>query len=117
MDVSPFDPVIEAFNTDDPVHRIGVLSSRLAEDAEVSHVHGEVVGPVAFSDDIGQIRHWLPGCTAELSGEVRSVQRWDAQAWILRTADGAVFASGEYVGHRSTDGRYTHLASIPDAHE
>jgi hypothetical protein len=117
MDPSPFAAIIEAFNSDDPELRIQALSTCLAEDAEVSHIHGQTVGPAAFSNDIGQIREWLPGCTANLRGMVRTVQGWDAQDWVLHTADGAVFATGEYVGHRSADGKYSHLASIPDAHD
>lgn len=116
MDPSPFAAIIEAFNSDDSDFRVRVLSTCLAEEAEVSHIHGQSVGPAAFSNDIGQIREWLPGCMAELRGAARTVQGWDAQTWVLHTADGAAFATGEYVGRRSADGKYSHLASIPDAH-
>jgi hypothetical protein len=51
------------------------------------------------------------------NGMVRTVQDWDAQDWVLHTADGAIFATGEYVGRRSADGKYSQLASIPDAHD
>jgi hypothetical protein len=117
MDPSPFSAIIEAFNADDPELRVRALRTCLAEDGEVSHINGQNVGPAGFSNDIGHIREWLPGCTAELRGQVRTVQSWDAQGWVLRTADGAVFATGEYVGRRSADGKYDHLASIPDAHD
>jgi hypothetical protein len=117
MDHSPFAAIIEAFNSDDPDVRVEVLRTCLSEDCEVSHIHGATVGPASFSEAIGQIREWLPGCTGELVGEPRSVQRWDAQDWVIHTADGAVFATGEYVGRRSAGGTYTHLASIPDVHD
>lgn len=116
-DDSPFAAIVEAFNADDHDLRVEVLRRCLADDAEVSHVNGVATGPHGFSDDIGQIRQWLPGSTASLTGDVRTVQDWDAQRWALHTSEGALFASGEYVGRRGPDGRYAHLASIPDEHD
>lgn len=117
MEHSPFAAVIEAFNCDDAERRVDLLRTCLDHDAEVSHINAVSTGPAEFAADIGQIREWLPGCTGALVGAARSVQNWDRQDWTLHTADGTLFAAGEYVGRRSAEGRYTHLASIPDAHE
>jgi hypothetical protein len=82
MDPSPFAAIIDAFNSDDSELRVQALSTCLAEDAEVSHIHGQNVGPAAFSNDIGQIREWLPGCTAKLGGVVH--RRTVAAERVLR---------------------------------
>lgn len=117
MNESAFRDIVEAFNSDDHDRRVELLSRHLAEDAEVAHIHGEASGPVAFSEDIGKIRQAMPeGLQARLEGDAEALHRWRRQRWTLVSATGDVFASGEYLGRTADEGKFSHLASLPDEH-